>query len=168
MDIISGTLGKAFGNIGGYIAGSANFVDSMRSYGSGFIFTTSLPPAVAAGSLAALEISCSDEGRQLRAKHQLHANIVKKELVDAGLPVYNTPSHIVPILVGDSKLAYRICDILLNEYGIYIQAINYPTVARGTERLRIVPNPHHTPEMIEHMIKSLTSVWQNLCLPYKK
>lgn len=117
MDIITGTLGKAFGNIGGYIAASANFCDSMRSYGSGFIFTTSLPPSVVSGALAAIEISRSDEGRDLRARHQKYAKIVKKELTDAGLPLYDTPSHIVPVLVGNSQHAYEICDRLLNNYG---------------------------------------------------
>jgi len=159
MDIITGTLGKAFGNIGGYIAASANFCDSMRSFGSGFIFTTSLPPSVVSGALAALEISGSDEGRELRARHQMYAKIVKKELTLAGLPLYDTPSHIVPVLVGNSQHAYEICDRLLNNYGIYIQAINYPTVERGTERLRIVPNPHHTPEMIEKLIQALVETW---------
>jgi len=164
MDIISGTLGKAFGNIGGYIAGSESMVDSMRSYGAGFIFTTSLPPSVAAGSLAALEISRSDEGRELRARHQSHAKTVKARLTQAGLPVFDSPSHIVPVMVGNVEQANEICNRLLNEHGIYIQAINYPTVARGTERLRIVPNPHHTPEMIDHLVESLVSVWKSVGL----
>jgi len=168
MDIITGTLGKAFGNIGGYIAGSSSFVDSMRSYGSGFIFTTSLPPSVATGVLAALEVSRSDEGRELRDRHQLYASVVKKELLSSGLPVYDTPSHIVPVMVGNSEAAYNICDRLLNDYAIYIQAINYPTVAKGTERLRIVPNPHHTPEMLEKLIYSLIKVWNDAGLPLKK
>ena len=167
MDIITGTLGKALGNIGGYIVGKSTLVDSMRSYGSGFIFTTSLPPSVAAGSLASLEISRSDEGRELRARHQLYAQIVKDELNRAGLPLYDTPSHIVPVMVGNTKHAYEICDRLLNDYAIYIQAINYPTVARGTERLRIVPNPHHTPDMIEKLIFSLIEVWKKTGLSFK-
>jgi 5-aminolevulinate synthase len=160
MDIITGTLGKAFGNIGGYVAASASFCDAMRSYGSGFIFTTSLPPSVCSGALAAVEISRSDEGRELRERHQLYARIVKEELSEAGLPLYDTPSHIVPVMVGNSKHAYDICDRLLNKYGIYIQAINYPTVERGTERLRIVPNPHHTPEMVEKLIYALIDTWK--------
>jgi 5-aminolevulinate synthase len=159
MDIISGTLGKAFGNIGGYIAGSARLVDTIRSYGSGFIFTTSLPPSVAAGALAAIEISRSDEGRELRAKQQYYAKLVKDRLADAGLPVMSSPSHIVPVMVGDVNCAGEICDRLLNEHGIYIQSINYPTVARGSERLRIVPNPHHSAEMVEKLISSLIGVW---------
>jgi len=159
MDIITGTLGKAFGNIGGYIAGSSSFIDAMRSYGSGFIFTTSLPPSVAAGALAAIEISRSDEGRELRAKHQLYASEVKRKLIEAGLPVMNSPSHIVPVMVGNAEQASAICDRLLDEYGIYIQSINYPTVARGEERLRIVPNPHHTPAMIDELVYALVDVW---------
>lgn len=168
MDIISGTLGKAFGNIGGYIAGSAKMVDMVRSYGSGFIFTTSLPPTVLAGALAAVEISRSDEGRQLRAKHQHYSKLVKERLVEAGLPVMASPSHIVPVMVGNVKHANLICDRLLQEHGIYIQAINYPTVARGEERLRIVPNPHHSPEMIEKLISSLVDIWVSMGLQLSK
>ncbi len=132
----------------------------MRSYGSGFIFTTSLPPSVAAGSLASIEISRSDEGRALRDKHQLYAKIVKERLIEAGLPVMPSPSHIVPVMVGNVQSANEICNCLLSDHGIYIQAINYPTVARGTERLRIVPNPHHTMEMIDNLVNSLVDVWQ--------
>lgn len=168
MDIITGTLGKAFGNIGGYIAASESFCDSMRSYGSGFIFTTSLPPSVTVGAMAAIEISRSDEGRALRAKHQLYAKKVKNALKAAGLPLYDTPSHIVPVMVGNSKHAYDICDKLLNEYGIYIQAINYPTVERGTERLRIVPNPHHTEEMVDKLIFALINTWKQCGLKFHK
>ncbi len=168
MDIITGTLGKAFGNVGGYIAGSASLVDLIRSYGSGFIFTTSLPPSVIAGSLAAIQISKSDEGRQLRDIHQFYANQVKQELKQAGLPVMDGPSHIVPVLVGNSYQAGEICNRLMNEYDIYIQSINYPTVARGTERLRIVPNPHHTPEMISKLIHSLVDVWEKMGLKLNK
>ncbi|CAF1040787.1 unnamed protein product [Brachionus calyciflorus] len=167
MDIITGTLGKAFGNIGGYIAGSANLIDTIRSYGSGFIFTTSLPPSVLAGSLASIEISRSDEGRELRAKHQLYAHIVKERLLNAGFPVMDSPSHIVPVMVGDVKAASEICNRLLEDHGIYIQAINYPTVARGTERLRIVPNPHHTMEMIDQLVDALISTWTKSGLKLK-
>ena len=169
MDIISGTLGKAFGNIGGYVAGSAEYIDAMRSYGSGFIFTTSLPPSVAAGALAAIEISRSDEGRELRAKHQEFAKIVKQKLFNAGLPVmHESSSHIVPVMVGNAKVAGELCDLLLNEYSIYIQSINYPTVAKGEERLRIVPNPHHTKEMIDKLVDSLVEVWNRKGLPLSK
>lgn len=158
-NLLNMIVGKAFGNVGGYIAGSARLVDTIRSYGSGFIFTTSLPPSVVAGALAAVEISRSDEGRSLRAKHQLYAKTVKERLSEAGLPVMASPSHIVPVMVGDVKCATEICNRLLNEHGIYIQAINYPTVARGEERLRIVPNPHHTSEMIDKLVDSLVDVW---------
>lgn len=168
MDVISGTLGKAFGNIGGYVAGSAKYIDSMRSYGSGFIFTTSLPPSVAAGALAAIEVSRSDEGRELRVKHQSFAKIVKERLLDAGLPVMDTTSHIIPVMVGDAKIAGDICDLLLSEYAIYIQSINYPTVARGSERLRIVPNPHHSTEMIDKLVNALVEVWNRKKLPLNK
>lgn len=159
MDIITGTLGKAFGNIGGYIAGSANFVDMIRSYGSGFIFTTSLPPSVAIGASAAIQVSASDEGRQLRALHQANASLLKQKLIDANLPVMNSPSHIVPVFVGNAQRAADICNLLLQDYNIYIQSINYPTVARGEERLRIVPTPLHTIEMIDNLVVSLKKAW---------
>lgn len=168
MDIITGTLGKALGNIGGYIAGSSNFVDLIRSYGSGFIFTTSLPPSVLAGSLASIEISRTDEGRALRFKHQLYAQIVKERLIEIGLPVMDSPSHIVPVMVGNVKAAAEVCDRLLNDHNIYIQAINYPTVARGEERLRIVPNPCHSMEMIDKLVSALTDVWLKTGLKLKK
>jgi 5-aminolevulinate synthase len=159
MDVISGTLGKAFGNVGGYIAGSRALVDGIRSYGAGFIFTTSLPPSVAFGALAAIKVSCSDEGRELRARHQHNATVLKKRLIESGLPVVNSPSHIVPIFVGNAQHASDICNLLLQEYGIYIQSINYPTVARGEERLRIVPTPLHTDKMIDDLVDALVSVW---------
>jgi 5-aminolevulinate synthase len=169
MDVISGTLGKAFGNVGGYVAGSAKYIDSMRSYGAGFIFTTSLPPSVAAGALAAIEISRSDEGRELRNRHQKFAKTVKDRLINAGLPVMRESiSHIVPVMVGNAKVASDICDLLLSEYSIYIQSINYPTVAKGEERLRIVPNPHHTNEMIDKLVDSLIEVWKRMGLPLNK
>ncbi len=164
MDVISGTLGKAFGNIGGYITGSDALIDTMRSYGSGFIFTTSLPPSVAAGACASIQISSSDEGRQLRHIHQHNAAVLKRKLILNGLPVMNSPSHIVPVMVGDAQSASEICNILLEKYGIYIQAINYPTVAKGGERLRIVPTPLHTDEMIDYLVESLTKVWNDLNL----
>ena len=163
VDIVTGTLGKAFGNVGGYIAASSSLVDTVRSYGAGFIFTTSLPPSVAAGALAAVRISRSDEGRQLRETHQSCASRVKAKLAEAGLPVMSeSTSHIVPVMVGNPRKATEICDRLLAEHSIYIQAINFPTVARGTERLRIVPNPHHTDEMIQELVNSLVSVWRKV------
>lgn len=168
IDIVTGTLGKAFGNIGGYIAANRSLVDTIRSYGSGFIFTTSLPPSVCAGSLAALEISRSDEGRELRARHQMYAALVKHKLSQAGLPIMAAPSHIVPVMVGDPAKAQEICNRLLDEYNIYIQAINYPTVARGTERLRIVPNPHHSIQNIEELCDALVNVWLQVGLELKQ
>jgi 5-aminolevulinate synthase len=164
MDIISGTLAKAFGNIGGYITGSPELIDTIRSYGAGFIFTTSLPPSVAAGACASINISCSDEGRYLRHLHQHNAAILKRKLTLNGLPVVPSPSHIVPVMVGDAQYASKICNILLEKYGIYVQAINYPTVARGEERLRIVPTPLHTDQMIDYFVDSLTEVWTDLKL----
>ena len=159
MDVISGTLGKAFGNVGGYIAGSHALVDTIRSYGAGFIFTTSLPPSVISGALAAIKLSCSDEGRHLRARHQHNASLLKKRLIESGLPVMNSPSHIVPVYVGNAQHASDICNLLLHDYGIYIQSINYPTVARGEERLRVVPTPLHTDKMIDDLVDALTKVW---------
>ncbi|CAF0860018.1 unnamed protein product [Didymodactylos carnosus] len=164
MDIISGTLGKAFGSIGGYIAGTTKMTDFIRSYGSGFIFTTSLPPTVLASATAAVEISMSDEGRYLRRKQQENARELRSKLVDAGLPVMIAPSHIIPIHVGNAALATELCNRLLDKYSIYIQSINYPTVARGTERLRIAPTPHHTSAMIDYLVQSLTYVWQDVGL----
>ena len=168
MDIITATLGKAFGNVGGYIAGTERFIDMIRSYGSGFIFTTSLPPSVAAGALASVEISQSDEGRRLRALHQHNAAVLKHKLTQIGLPVMHNPSHIVPVLVGNAQAASDICNTLLQDYGIYIQSINYPTVARGKERLRIVPTPVHTQEMIDQLVDSLHQVWTKANLPLTK
>jgi 5-aminolevulinate synthase len=117
--------------------------------------------------LAAIEVSSSDEGRELRAKHQLNAKMVKERLIDAGLPVMDSPSHIVPVMVGDAKAAAEICDRLIQENSIYIQSINYPTVARGEERLRIVPNPHHTNEMIDDLVNSVVGVWRETISKYE-
>ncbi|CAF1176909.1 unnamed protein product [Rotaria sp. Silwood1] len=167
MDIISGTLGKAFGSIGGYIAGNAAMTDFIRSYGSGFIFTTSMPPTVLASSLAAIEISMSDEGRALRRKQQENVRELRSKLVDAGLPVIVSPSHIIPIHVGNAALASLLCNHLLNRYSIYIQSINYPTVERGTERLRIAATPYHTSEMIDQLVDALTHVWKDVGLTLK-
>ncbi|CAF1590437.1 unnamed protein product [Didymodactylos carnosus] len=161
MDIISG---KAFGSIGGYIASTSKMTDFIRSYGSGFIFTTSLPPTVLASATAAIEISMSDEGRYLRQKQQENVRELRSKLIDAGLPVMVAPSHIIPIHVGDAAIATELCNDLLSKYSLYIQSINYPTVERGTERLRIAPTPHHTSAMIDYLVQSLTHVWQNIGL----
>ncbi|CAF1216225.1 unnamed protein product [Adineta steineri] len=167
MDIISGTLGKAFGSIGGYIAGTSKLTDFIRSYGSGFIFTTSMPPTVLASAIAAIEISMSDEGRSLRRKQQENVRELRSKLIDAGLPVMMSPSHIIPIHVGDAALATLLCNHLLDRYSIYIQSINYPTVERGTERLRIAATPYHTSEMIDQLVDALKQVWKDVGLTLK-
>ncbi|XP_071440100.1 5-aminolevulinate synthase, erythroid-specific, mitochondrial isoform X2 [Hetaerina americana] len=165
MDIISGTLGKAFGNVGGYIAGTSALVDMIRSYAAGFIFTTSLPPTVLAGALQSIQILRSDEGRYLRHLHQENVQYLRKKLMDAGLPVEHTPSHIIPIKVGDPLQCSRVSDLLLKQRGHYIQAINYPTVPKGEEKLRLAPTPHHTKPMMDVLVEDLLGVWQSLGLP---
>ncbi|XP_066152756.1 5-aminolevulinate synthase, erythroid-specific, mitochondrial isoform X1 [Euwallacea fornicatus] len=166
MDMISGTLGKAFGNIGGYVAGNALLVDVIRSYGAGFIFTTSLPPTVLAGAKKAIEVLASDEGRMLREKHQWNVKYLREILLRTGFPVEHTPSHIIPIKIGDPVRCAAVSDALLSEKGHYIQAINYPTVARGQEKLRLAPTPHHTKEMMDLLVKDLKEVWERLELPF--
>ncbi|XP_063605302.1 5-aminolevulinate synthase, erythroid-specific, mitochondrial-like isoform X2 [Penaeus indicus] len=165
IDIVSGTLGKAFGNIGGYIAGNATLVDMIRSYAAGFIFTTSLPPTVVSGALAAVTILSSEEGRTLRGVHQKAVQYLRKLLMDNGLPVEHCPSHILPVHVGDPMLCTKVSDELIRKYGHYVQAINYPTVPRGQEKLRIAPTPQHTPEMMDQFVKDLVSIWKELDLP---
>lgn len=165
LDIITGTLGKAFGNIGGYIAGNAALVDAIRSYGSGFIFTTSLPPSVLYGSITSIRLLKGEEGRRLRQQQQHNVKLLKNKLLHSGLPVIDAPSHIIPIHVGDPEACTRVSNYLLNQYGIYIQAINYPTVARGTERLRIAPAPMHTEEMMDELVGALFETWVENRLP---
>lgn len=164
IDIISGTLGKAFGNIGGYIAGSARLVDVVRSYGAGFIFTTSLPPTVLAGSIASIRLLRSEEGRSLRASHQANVAYLRTTLRAAGVSVEHTPSHILPVHVGDPELSSALSDALLKNCGHYVQAINYPTVARGEEKLRVAPTPHHTRPMMDQFVVDLTKEWKALGL----
>ncbi|ODV92923.1 hypothetical protein CANCADRAFT_95462 [Tortispora caseinolytica NRRL Y-17796] len=162
IDIITGTLGKAYGNVGGYIAGDAVMVDTVRSYAPGFIFTTTLPPAVMAGARAAIEYqreTCKD-----RVAQQTITRYVKARLADAGIPVVPNPSHIVPVLIGDAELAKQASDMLLDDYKIYVQAINYPTVPVGHERLRFTPTPGHSREVADKMVESLVAVWQRLNL----
>jgi len=160
IDIINGTLAKAFGVIGGYIATSSAIADFVRCVAPCFIFTTALPPAVAAGALASVRHLRSDNA--LRIRHQERAQRVKDHLRAAGLPVMASETHIVPVLVGDPVLCKQATDLLFAEYGIYIQPINFPTVPRGTERLRITPTPFHSDEDIDHLASSLAEVWSRL------
>jgi 5-aminolevulinate synthase len=160
IDIITGTLGKAYGCVGGYIAGSAKLVDTIRSLAPGFIFTTSLPPATMAGAKAAIEYQMEYQGD--RRLQQLHTRAVKSALTDLDIPVIPNPSHIVPLLVGNAEVAKHASDLLLDEWGIYVQAINYPTVPVGQERLRITPTPGHTKEYRDHLVKAVTAVWDQL------
>jgi 5-aminolevulinate synthase len=162
LTIIEGTLAKAFGTMGGYIAGSSAMVDFVRSFASGFIFTTALPPAVAAG--AAVSIRHLKESSEERRRHQHVVAKVRSGLDKAGIPHMNNPSHIVPVMVGDPVHCKRITDILLEDYGIYIQPINYPTVPRGTERLRITPSPLHSAADVDALIQALSEVWRGMRL----
>jgi 5-aminolevulinate synthase len=157
IDIIEGTLGKAFGVMGGYIAADAVIVDAIRSYADGFIFTTSVPPAVAAGAVAS--IRWLKEHNEVRVAHQERAAALKARMEAAGLPVMPSVSHIVPVLVGDPVHCKLISDILLEEHGVYVQPINYPTVPRGTERLRFTPSPAHSDEMMDHLVRALEKLW---------
>lgn len=157
IDIITGTLGKSFGVVGGYVAGSSQFIDMIRSYAPGFIFTTSLPPAIVAGGRECVKYLKNSNVE--RRKQQLNARTVKARLAELGIPVVPNSSHIVPVLLGDAESAKVASDELLNEYGIYVQSINSPTVPVGEERLRITPSPGHTPEMIDHLVGSLEDIW---------
>jgi 5-aminolevulinate synthase len=166
IDVIEGTLAKGFGTLGGYIAGKAAVIDSVRSLAPAFIFTTALPPAVAAAASAAIRCLKTGEGKALRALHQRQAALTKHALSAAGLPVLQNPSHIVPVRVGDPELCKRASDMLLDRHAIYIQPINYPTVARGSERLRITPSPLHTDAHIAHLTESMADVWRTLGLAF--
>jgi len=158
VDIINGTLAKGFGVMGGYIAATRAICDAIRSYASGFIFTTSLAPAIAAGALASIRhLKTSDAERRT---HQERAATLKARLGDAGLPVMDNPSHIVPVMVGDPVHCKAVTDALLDHYGIYVQPINYPTVPRGTERIRLTPGPLHNDALMDHLVNSLTELWE--------
>ncbi|KAL7410771.1 5-aminolevulinate synthase [Mrakia frigida] len=160
VDIITGTLSKAYGGLGGYIAGSARFVDMIRSYAPGFIFTTSLPPSIVAGDQASVAYQKECIGD--RRLQQLNTRAVKAAFKKMGIPVVPGPSHIVPLLIGDAALAKAASDRLLSDYGIYIQSVNYPTVPVGSERLRVTPTPGHTVEQMAHLVKSIDALFTEL------
>jgi 5-aminolevulinate synthase len=157
VDIVEGTLGKAFGVMGGYIAADAVIVDAIRTYADGFIFTTSLPPALAAG--AAASIRWLKEHDEVRQAHRARAAALKARLIQAGLPVLPSVSHIVPVHVGDAVHCKMISDILLADHGVYVQPINYPTVPKGTERLRFTPSPAHTDAMMDDLVAAMEALW---------
>ncbi len=162
IDLIEGTLGKAFGVMGGYIAGSAPLIDFVRSFASGFIFTTALPPAVAAGARASIRhLKESDAERRAQ-----RANVaaLRARLDRLGIPHLPNPSHIVPVMVKDPVKCKMISDILLDDWGIYVQPINYPTVPKGTERLRFTPSPLHTPQDLDRLATALSDLWRHCAL----
>ncbi|CAC5394526.1 E2.3.1.37 [Mytilus coruscus] len=202
IDIVSGTLGKAFGNVGGYVASTSKAIDTIRSYASGFIFTTSLPPTTLSGAIfwtqvvwsyiarcqgidytlnikcllgpdrlsgaiASVKILRSEEGRQLRFKHQESVKYLSDKLLEAGIPIIHCPSHIIPIHVGDPALCTHLSNELMTKHNIYVQQINYPTVAKGKERLRVAPTPHHTRPMMDHFVKAVKDVWLGCGLELK-
>jgi 5-aminolevulinate synthase len=162
IDIINGTLAKAYGVMGGYIAASEKMCDAVRSYAPGFIFTTSLPPAVAAGAAASVAHLKTDQ--TLRDQHQLQAKILKLRLKGMGLPIIDHGSHIVPVIVGNPVHTKKLSDMLLSEHGIYVQPINFPTVPRGTERLRFTPSPVHGPKEINALVKAMDALWSHCAL----
>ncbi|MDG2231650.1 5-aminolevulinate synthase [Rhodobacteraceae bacterium nBUS_22] len=162
IDIINGTLAKAYGTMGGYIAASARLCDAIRSYAPGFIFTTSLPPSIAAGAIAS--VSYLKTNPELRELHQTRAKILKFRLKGLGLPIIDHQSHIVPVIVGNPVHTQKLSDMLLSDFGIYVQPINYPTVPRGTERLRFTPSPVHGPKEIDHLVQAMDSLWSHCAL----
>ncbi|MFA8384355.1 MAG: 5-aminolevulinate synthase [Pelagibaca sp.] len=162
IDIINGTLAKAYGVMGGYIAASAKMCDAIRSYAPGFIFTTSLPPAVAAGAAASVAHLKTDQ--TLRDQHQLQARILKMRLKGLGLPIVDHGSHIIPVIVGDPVHTKQMSDMMLDRFGIYVQPINYPTVPRGTERLRFTPSPVHGAQEIDKLVRAMDELWAHCAL----
>jgi 5-aminolevulinate synthase len=165
VDVIEGTLAKAFGCLGGYIAASAEVVDAVRSYAPSFIFTTALPPAICAAATAAIRHLKSSSWE--RERHQDRAARTKAVLTAARLPVMASATHIVPVFVGDPEKCKMASDVLLSEHGIYIQPINYPTVPRGSERFRITPSPYHDDGLIDALAEALVDVWQRFDLPLR-
>ena len=164
IDIINGTLAKAYGVMGGYIAASAKMVDAIRSYAPGFIFTTSLAPAIAAGAAASVAFLKTAEGQKLRDRHQEQAKVLKLRLKGLGLPLIDHGSHIVPVIVGDPVHTKKLSDMLLDQFGIYVQPINFPTVPRGTERLRFTPSPVHGTGEIDSLITAMDKLWAHCAL----
>ena len=164
IDIINGTLAKAYGVMGGYIAASAKMCDAIRSYAPGFIFTTSLPPAVAAGAAASVAFLKTDAGQALRQRHQEQARVLKLRLKGMGLPIIDHGSHIVPVIVGDPVHTKKLSDMLLEQFGIYVQPINFPTVPRGTERLRFTPSPVHGAGEIDTLVRAMDGLWAHCAL----
>ena len=157
ITLIEGTLGKAFGVMGGYIAASKALCDFVRSFASGFIFTTALPPAIAAGACASVKHLKASQLE--RARHQERVATVRRKLNAMGIPMIENPSHIIPVMVGDPRKAKMISDWLMDNHGIYVQPINYPTVPKGTERLRITPSPVHTDDDIDKLVNALSEIW---------
>ncbi|MGP8231205.1 MAG: 5-aminolevulinate synthase [Methylovirgula sp.] len=166
IDVIEGTLAKGFGTLGGYVAADTAIIDAVRSYAASFIFTTALSPALAAAARKAVQMLKGEQGVELRARHQRQAALTKHALSAAGLPVMANASHIVPVFVGDAERCKAASDMLLARHSIYIQPINYPTVARGTERLRITPSPAHSDGHVAHLVDALVDVWHALDLPF--
>ncbi len=164
FDIINGTLAKGFGVMGGYIAASDRMCDAIRSYAPGFIFTTSLPPSIAAGAAASVAFLKTSEGKKLRDLHQERASILKTRLKGMGLPIIDHGSHIVPVMVGDPVHTKALSDMLLEDFGIYCQPINFPTVPRGTERLRFTPSPVHGPGEMDKLVGAMDELWSHCAL----
>jgi 5-aminolevulinate synthase len=164
LDIINGTLAKAYGVMGGYIAASARMCDAVRSYAPGFIFSTSLAPALAAGATASVAYLKTAEGQKLRERHQTQAKILKTRLKGLGLPLIDHGSHIVPVMVGNPVHTKKLSDMLLEGYGIYVQPINFPTVPRGTERLRFTPSPVHGPDEMNELVRAMDALWAQCAL----
>jgi 5-aminolevulinate synthase len=166
IDIISGTLAKAFGCIGGYLASRASLLDAIRSYAPGFIFTTALPPPIAAAALASVTY-LAEHGEGIRKIWWDRVATTKQKLSAADLPIYTSPTHVIPLIIGDPEMTQKASDLLLEKHALYAQPINYPTVPQGTERLRLTPTPLHTHGHIDQLTESLRSVWQKLALPLK-